>query len=340
MLIIGLEGVHPDARERILLRRPEVSGVILFRRNFASRDQLHGLVDQLREIRPDPLLICVDQEGGPVQRLAEDGFFRLPPLERIGALWEADPDAARQLAHEHAWLMASEVLALGLDLSFAPVADLGRGNRAIGVRALHADPAVAGELVAAYVQGMHEAGMAATLKHFPGHGSVVEDTHFDVAHDPRSLDELREADLVPFARGIAAGAEAVMMAHVEYPQVAPLPAGYADRWIDGILRGDMGFEGVVVSDDIGMAAAHGAGGVAARVGAHLDAGCDLVLACAPALVEEALDACIGSTPCTQSKLASLRARQHPAWEDLLVDERHAHCRAKLAPLCRSDDRPA
>ncbi len=337
MLIVGLEGVHLNTQERSLLRQPEVSGVILFRRNYAGRDQLRSLVDELRGSRSEPLLICVDQEGGPVQRLLEDGIFRLPSLQRVGDLWDSDATAARERARQHAWLMASEVLALGLDLSFAPVVDLARGNRAIGTRALHADPRVVGALGEAYVQGMHEAGMAATLKHFPGHGSVFEDTHFDVARDVRPLSTLRETDLLPFACGMAAGAEAVMMAHVEYPQIDPLAAGYSRRWIMDILRQEMGFAGVVVSDDIGMAAAHGVGGVAARVAAHLDAGCDLLLACAPALVGEALAACVGRSPCPPQKLALLQGRSDRAWEDLLVDERHGLCRDKLAPLCQNED---
>jgi beta-N-acetylhexosaminidase len=337
MLIIGLEGVHPSAHERGLLRRPEVSGVILFRRNYAGREQLRALVEQLRDSRPEPLLVCVDQEGGPVQRLTGEGIFRLPPLAPLGALWGSDPGAARALAREHAWLMASEVLALGLDLSFAPVADLARGNRAIGLRALHAEPVVAAELTAEYVAGMREAGMASTLKHFPGHGSIPEDTHYEAAVDPRPLQMLREADLLPFRSGIAAGADAVMMAHVTYPEVDALPAGYSRRWIEGVLRGELGFSGLVVSDDIGMAGAEGAGAVTARVRAHLDAGCDLVLACAPALVDEALAACEGYPPCAAERLARLLPRRAPAWEDLLVDERHAACRAKLALLCPRED---
>jgi beta-N-acetylhexosaminidase len=337
MLIIGLEGLHQSAHERALLRRPEVSGVILFRRNYAGREQLRTLIEQLRDSRPEPLLVCVDQEGGPVQRLTGEGVFRLPPLAPLGALWDTDPAQARARVSEHAWLMASEVLALGLDLSFAPVADLARGNRAIGERALHADPQVTAALTVAYVEGMHEAGMAATLKHFPGHGSVPEDTHHEAAVDPRPLQTLREADLLPFREGIAAGAEAVMMAHVSYPAVDDRPAGYSSRWIEDVLRGEFGFGGLVVSDDIGMAAAEGAGAVAARVRAHLGAGCDLVLACAPALVDEALAACEGYTPCAAERLARLLPRRAPVWEDLLVDERHAACRAKLAPLCPRDD---
>ena len=160
-----------------------------------------------------------------MQRFRE-GYSALPPLQDIGALYATDPQQALALAEQHAWLMASEVRASGVDLSFAPVVDLGRGNRAIGNRAFSEDPQVVAAFTAAYVRGMHAVGMAATLKHFPGHGTVLEDTHVDTAIDPRALDELRAQDLVPFQAGIAAGADAVMMAHVIYPQVAPEPAGY------------------------------------------------------------------------------------------------------------------
>src|SRR5690606_26768689 len=161
----------------------------------------------------------------------------------------------------HAWLMASEVRASGVDLSFAPVVDLGRGNLAIGDRAFSADPQVVAAFTRAYVEGMHEAGMAATLKHFPGHGSVREDTHFDDAVDDRPLEVIRAEDLVPFVAGIDAGADAVMLAHVVYPQVAPEPAGYSPRWIRDILRTAMGVRGGVFSGRSGRAAAHGGGGL-------------------------------------------------------------------------------
>src|SRR5690606_85889 len=183
-------------------------------------------------------------------------------------------------------------------LSFAPVVDLGRGNLAIGDRAFSGDPQVVAEFTRAYVRGMHAAGRAATLKHFPGHGSVREDTHFDHAGDDRTLEEIRAADLVTNAAGMQAGAGAVMLAHVVYARVAPEPAGYSRVWIEDILRGDpasggLGFRGVVFSDDIGMAAAFSAGGVKARVDAHLDAGCAVVLACHPELVDESLAAVAG-----------------------------------------------
>jgi beta-N-acetylhexosaminidase len=181
---------------------------------------------------------------------------------------------------------------------------------------------------------MHEAGMAATLKHFPGHGSIPEDTHFDVAVDDRSLEAMRATDLVPFVAGIAAGADAVMMAHITYPQVAPEPAGYAPRWIGEILRGEMGFRGVVFSDDIGMAAAHSAGGVKARIDAHLDAGCDVVLVASPALVEESLRGMTGRSSNTMA-LAGLMGRGALGWDGLLADGRRDDVQARLGRVRES-----
>jgi beta-N-acetylhexosaminidase len=237
MLIIGIQGKQLGDRERAWLAAPVVSGVILFSRNFSSRKQVQALIAQMRELRPGPFLICVDQEGGPIQRF-RDGFTALPALDRIGACYDRDPRLALALAEEHAWLMATEMRAIDIDLSFAPVLDLKRGNRAIGERAFHADPAVVSALGLAYLRGMRLAGMAATIKHFPGHGSVAEDTHLDAATDPRSLEQLRQADLLPFADAMAAGAEAVMMGHVAYPQIDVQPAGYSPIWIQKILRGD------------------------------------------------------------------------------------------------------
>jgi beta-N-acetylhexosaminidase len=212
--------------------------------------------------------------------------------------------------------------------AIAPVVDLARGNRAIGDRAFSADPQVVAEFTRAYVRGMHSVGMAATLKHFPGHGTVLEDTHVDNAVDPRPLQELREQDLVPFAAGIAAGADAVMMAHVVYPQVAPEPAGYSSRWIQQILRQELGFRGVVFSDDIGMAASFAAGGVAARVSAHLDAGCDVVLVCHPELVEDALQA-VRERPLNTAALLGLIGRGALGWDGLLADARYGHTQSHL-----------
>ena len=330
MLVIGVSGHELTARERDWLQHDACAGVILFLRNFASKAQVMELTQSIREAAPRPMLLCVDQEGGRVQRF-RDGYSKLPPLEGFDALYRRDADAALELAREHAWLMASEIRATGLDISFAPVVDLARGNRAIGNRAFSPDPQVVAAFTRAYVDGMHAAGMAATLKHFPGHGSVPEDTHFEVAIDDRSPDQLRGLDLVPFAAGIDAGAEAVMMAHVTYPQVAPEPAGYSPRWIREILRQDMGFRGVVFADDIGMAAAFGAGGVKARIDAHLDAGCDVVPVCHPDLVEEGLRAVEGRALATPG-LAGMMGRMAPGWDALLADVRYESAKARIGEV--------
>ncbi len=328
MLIIGIAGTELNAQERQWLQHDACAGVILFARNFASKAQVAELSHAIREAAPRPLLICVDQEGGRVQRF-RDGYSALPSLETFGRIHASAPAAALRMAREHAWLMATEIRASGVDLSFAPVVDLGRGNRAIGDRAFSADPQIVAEFTRAYVQGMHDAGMGATLKHFPGHGSVLEDTHFDDAVDNRSLDDIRRLDLVPFVAGIDAKADAVMMAHVVYPQVAPEPAGYSPRWIEEILREELGFRGVVFSDDIGMAAAFSAGGVRARIDAHLDAGCDVVLVCHPELVEESLAAVAGRKLNTGA-LMGLIGRGAMGWDALLADTRHADAQAGLS----------
>ncbi len=321
MLVIGIAGCRIEQSERSWLQHPAVSGVILFSRNFASRDQVTDLVAQIRDVAKRPIVICVDQEGGPVQRF-RDGFTPLPALCRFGEAYDLDPQAALHEAHEHAWLMASEIRALDIDLSFAPVVDLGRGNRAIGTRAFHAEPKLVAEFTQAYVAGMHEAGMAATVKHFPGHGSVLEDTHFDDAVDPRALAIIEKEDLLPFAAGIQAGAEAVMMAHVCYPAIDKDPAGYSQFWIREVLRNRMGFKGVVFSDDIGMAAAKSAGGVEARLYAHLDSGCDAVLVCAPELVEESLIAMDRAPQFSVQSLDSLMGKSPLSWDVMVADERY------------------
>lgn len=331
MLVIGIAGKELAAAEREWIAAAEVSGIILFSRNFASREQVTSLIADIRALRGDEFLLCVDQEGGPVQRF-RDGFTRLPALARLGEIYDTDPARAVALAEEHAWLMASEMRALDIDLSFAPVVDLKRGNRAIGERAFHVDVDVVSELGQAYLRGMHLGGMAATLKHFPGHGSVLEDTHFDAAVDPRPLAELRATDLLAFADGIQAGAEAVMLAHVTYPAVDSLPAGYSRVWIKDVLRGELGFRGVVFSDDIGMAAAESAGGVAARIDAHLAAGCDLVLVCSPTLAAESIAAVRGRTPCPPARLAALRGMVASTWQSLVDNPQRTRFIERLAAL--------
>ncbi|HET7931480.1 MAG TPA: beta-N-acetylhexosaminidase [Rhodanobacteraceae bacterium] len=330
MLIVGIEGHELTASDRANLAAPEVSGVILFTRNYVDRAQLAELVAGIRALRGGPFVICVDHEGGPVQRF-RSGFTRLPPLARIGELHCRDPKAGIAMAEAHALVMASELRACDVDFSFAPVVDLARGNRVIGERAFAADPQVVAELGAAYVRGMHLAGMVATLKHYPGHGSIPEDTHLEKAIDSRPLEVIRDADLVPFAEGFAAGAEAVMVAHVTYPAVDPLAAGYSKIWVD-YLRGEMGFRGVVFSDDVGMAAAESAGGIGARVLAHLDAGCDLVLVCQPAMVAPAIESVRGRAPCADDMLAGLCGAVARSWSSIEADPQHARYVAALGEL--------
>ena len=331
MLIIGIEGKELTADDRARLAAPEVSGAILFTRNYADRTQLQRLVASIRGLRGDGFVLSVDHEGGPVQRFRA-GFTRLPPLARIGELYHRDRNAGIAMAEMHAIVMASEVRACDIDLSFAPVVDLARGNRVIGERAFDADPVVVAELGAAYVRGMRLAGMAATIKHFPGHGSIPEDTHLEAAIDLRPLAAIRAADLVPFVEGIAAGAEAVMVAHVTYPAVDPLAAGYSKKWVGDVLRGELGFRGVVFSDDVGMAAAESAGGVGARVAAHLDAGCDLVLVCHPTMVDAAIESVRGRAPCGDEKIATLRGTVAGGWPSLEDDPQHARYVAALRTL--------
>jgi beta-N-acetylhexosaminidase len=331
MLIIGIEGKQLAEHELARLAAPEVSGVILFTRNYENREQLARLVASIRALRGDGFVISVDHEGGPVQRF-RDGFTRLPPLARIGELYRRDRGAGAAMAEMHAIVMASEVRACDIDISFAPVVDLARGNRVIGERAFDADPRVVAELGAAYVRGMRLAGMAATVKHYPGHGSVPEDTHLEAAVDPRPLEAIRATDLIPFVDGIAAGAEAVMVAHVTYPAIDSRAAGYSKKWIGDVLRGELQFRGVVFSDDVGMVAAESAGGIAQRVTAHVDAGCDLVLVCAPAMVDAAIESVRGRAPCADEKLATLRGAAAAGWASLEDDPQHARYVASLRTL--------
>ncbi|MBD8873563.1 beta-N-acetylhexosaminidase [Rhodanobacter sp. DHB23] len=331
MLLIGLAGLEVAERERAWLAAPGVAGVILFARNYADRTQLMALCESIREIGGEHLLIAVDQEGGPVQRFRA-GFTRLPALARIGEVYDRDATEAVRLAEEHAWVMASELRACGVDFSFAPVADLARGNAAIGPRAFHADPAATAELAAAYVRGMHLAGMASVLKHFPGHGSIAVDTHKAAAIDVRPLETIRRDDLRPFAECIAARVEGVMMAHVIYPAVAVEPAGYSSVWIRQILRGELGFQGAAISDDISMAAAGAAGGVAERVHGHLDAGCDLVLACFPDVVDEAIAAVARRAPSHPGRLAALRGAIGASWDSLTDNPQRDRFVARITAL--------
>ena len=277
-LMIDLEGTVLQPEERELLAHPLVGSVILFARNYVDPAQLTQLVADIHAVRSPALVVSVDHEGGRVQRFRE-GFSRLPAARRIGHEHDADPRAGLALARELGWLMAAELRAHGVDLSFAPCVDLDFGvSEVIGDRSLHADPAVVGALAVAYQAGMRSAGMAATAKHFPGHGAVVADSHHALPVDRRSLVDL-EPDIAPYRLLIANGLAGVMVAHVLYPEIDSVPASASARWIRGVLRQDLRFQGVVFADDLSMAGAAAVGGIVERAERALAAGCDVLPVC-------------------------------------------------------------
>ena len=278
-VMLDLSGVELDAEEREILQHPAVGGVVLFSRNFESPEQVAVLNASIHALRDPHLLVAVDQEGGRVQRFRE-GFTRLPPAGRFGSLSRAHPASARRAAKAVGWLMAAELRSVGLDFSFAPVLDLNRGlSRVIGDRAFDGDPYLVADLATAWVEGVHDAGMAAVGKHFPGHGGVSADSHKELPTDRRSFEDIEKDDLVPFERLIHRGLEAVMPAHLVYPRVDPNPAGFSRFWLRRILRERLGFQGVIFSDDLNMAAAAAGGSYAERARSALEAGCDLALVC-------------------------------------------------------------
>jgi beta-N-acetylhexosaminidase len=302
-ILIGLPGTELDDASRVNLSHPAVGGVVLFSRNFEDREQLLRLVGDIRSLRDPRLLVCVDQEGGRVQRL-QDGFTRLPPLGVLGKLYQSDSQKALDMAYRHGRVMATEMLACGIDISFAPVLDLNRGSCVIGDRSFSDDPGVVVRLGRSYLAGMHDSGMRTTGKHFPGHGSILADSHVDDVVDPRKLAQLLDTDLVPF-RDLSCDLDALMIAHVIYPDVDTLPAGYSEPWLSEILKGSMNYRGAVISDDLGMHAAKSVGGIVERTLRCLAAGCDLVLVCLPEDVKRLLSEWDAAVPDAGTIISSL-----------------------------------
>ena len=334
--MFDLQGPELMPVERDLLVHPAAGGVILFTRNYANREQLARLVAEVHAVRDPPLLVAVDHEGGRVQRF-RPGFTALPPCAALGRLHDKDPQRARAMAREYGWLMAIELRTLGVDFSFAPVLDLGIGvSQVIGDRAVHTNPRTVTRLAQAYLDGMHEAGMAGVGKHFPGHGSVAADSHCEIPVDGRSLEVITSADLTPFAGLVRAGLDAVMPAHVIYSEVDTVPAGFSEVWLRQVLRQDLGFQGAIFSDDIDMAGARGAGAHSERARRALAAGCDMVLMCnRPEALPAALDALSAlREPLSEARLARMRGRAVGS-ERALVERRRA-ARATVAALANQE----
>ena len=326
-VMLDVAGLRVTAEEEEILRHPSVGGVILFARNFESPRQLLALTAEIRALRRAEPLIAVDHEGGRVQRFQE-GFTRIPPMRLLGERWDADPARARTLAEATGYVVAVELRTHGVDFSFAPVLDVDFGSSSvIGDRAFSEEPAVIAALAGAFVAGLTAGGTASVGKHFPGHGYVKADSHVDVPVDERELGEIEAADLLPYRELIKSGLGGIMPAHVIYPKVDRRPAGFSPVWLKEVLRGRLGFDGMIFSDDLSMEGASVAGGVVQRAEAALAAGCDMVLVCnAPQAASELLDKL--KAPVLDTRRAE-RMRGRGALKPLRSDMRYASAVAAI-----------
>ncbi len=330
-VMLDIAGMELTAEDIELLQNPAVGGVIFFARNYESKAQLSDLISSIRKINPH-LLLAVDQEGGRVQRF-KAGFTRLPAMQCFGDLYKEDPSAAVTLAQECGWLMASELLAFGLDFSLAPVLDLDSNYcAAIGDRAFASDPDITVALAKAFILGMNEAGMAATGKHFPGHGGVAGDSHVSSPVDNRAFADIQVKDLKPFA-ALAPYLSAVMPAHVIFAAVDAKPVGFSEVWLKGVLRQQLGFDGVIFSDDLTMEAAGHMGSYGDRARAAIAAGCDMVIVCnnrngAREVVEALSTEAIGGS----DRLKRMKGNTQFVGDDLHKDLRWLSARNRLGRL--------
>ena len=330
-LMLDLKGVSLDRDERLQLQNPQVGGVILFSRNIQSRDQICDLVAEIRACSKS-LLVAVDQEGGRVQRLRE-GFTAIPSMQAIGNLIARSPEEGLGLSKDLGWLMASEVIACGLDLSFAPVLDVDRDTSSIiGDRSFSDQPEIVISAAEAFIKGMHDAGMAATGKHFPGHGGIVADSHLEAPVDDPSWNTLYARDIQPFAK-LSKMLDAVMPAHITFPSVDPDSVGFSSFWLNDVLRGKLGFEGIIFSDDLTMKGADIAGGYVDKAKLALKAGCDMILVCnCPQGAVEVLSYMESANISQSSKLASMVAKRSISWSDLEGSPRRLAISQKVAAL--------
>ncbi len=278
-IVFDLIGTTLSPEEREILQHPLIGGVIFFARNYQSPDQIAQLCKTIRAVRKTPILITVDQEGGRVQRFLT-GFQRLPAMGKIGELYAESPKLSLSLASATGYLMAAELLSVGVDLSFAPVLDIDYGNnQVIGQRAFHQQADALILLAKSFMQGMQTAGMASVGKHFPGHGAVSVDSHLDLPIDLRQLKEVAENDISPFKHLINNGIQGIMAAHILFSSIDKHPVSFSSYWLKEILRKQLNFKGMVFSDDLNMKGAHVAGDVPDRAQASLEAGCDMTLIC-------------------------------------------------------------
>ena len=330
-LMLDLAGTELLAEERELLADQHVGGVILFARNITGKKQVCDLVQDIRRCS-EHILIAVDQEGGRVQRFKQ-GFTALPPMQALGDFMSSDLDQGLELAIDTGWLMASEVIACGLDISFAPVLDVDRNHSSIiGDRAF-SDSADQVILAAkAFIKGMNQAGMAATGKHFPGHGGVVADSHLEAPVDQRTMAELESRDLKPFV-SLGSDLAAVMPAHITFPAVDSSSVGFSHYWLQHILRSKMGFEGVIFSDDLTMKGADVVGGYIEKSEVALAAGCDMILVCnCPEGAREVLAHLQHLEMKGCEKIATMRASKTISWDDLTNNTRYQQTTKKLQQL--------
>jgi len=317
-VLLDIEGLTLAPHERDKINHPNTGAVILFSRNFHDPEQLMALTGSIRAARKGPILIAVDQEGGRVQRFKQ-GFTRLPPASRYAE--------APNLAEPAGWLMAAELLSVGIDFSFAPVLDIDCGiSEVIGNRSFSNHCASATLLASAFRMGMNSAGMAATGKHFPGHGAVALDSHLSLPVDDRDLDSIRTKDLVPFKQLIEEGLEGIMPAHVVYSRCDANPAGFSSFWIRQILRKELNFSGAVFSDDLSMAGAAFAGDYPERARLAQQAGCDMLLVCNnPKAAEQVLESLpVSNDPVREQRLARMQGKPQITREQLIRTEKWRH----------------
>ena len=339
-IMLDVDGLELTAEDKEVLQHPLVGGVILFTRNYQSMEQLQALVKSIHDIRSPRLLVAVDHEGGRVQRF-RDGFSRIPPMARFGELYEKDRIKARSLTQLCGWMMAIELRAVDIDFSFAPVLDLDYGvSSVIGDRAFHSHPEAVADLTHNFIEGMHEAGMAATGKHFPGHGAIEADSHVAMPVDHRSYDEIYARDIAPFRALIKKDLAAIMPAHVIYDQVDLNPAGFSEFWLKDVLRQRLNFQGVIFSDDLDMKGASVVGdNYADRAKAALGAGCDMALVCnnRPGALQVLQNLKLNDDPVGHVRLARMHGRHLMNWDKL---RKNVRWRSANEALQRYQDDPS